>query len=154
MRRPHSVASAPSGHGDGRRHPHGSEQEQDRKGTHVTPDLGRPGEEAAYRFADRHVDSFAAWDLLVFLHNRPDTIEDVAGYAMLLGRSEEDLARSLDQLVGTGALSAIDEGVSPRYCLTRDDALREDLAAFVDLCTVKECRLEIVRRVLAGYPRD
>ena len=120
----------------------------------MTPELDRSGEEAAYRFADRHVDSFAAWDLLVFLHNRPETIEDVAGYAMLLGRSEEDLSRSLDQLVTTGALSAIDEGMSPRFCLTPDPGVRDDLAAFVDLCTVKECRLEIVRRVLAGYPRD
>jgi len=120
----------------------------------VAPDLGRPGEEAAYRFADRHVDSFAAWDLLVFLHNRPETVEDVAGYAMLLGRSEEDLARSLDQLCTSGALTCVSQGVSPRFALTADEAVRDDLAAFVDLCTVKECRLEIVRRVLAGYPRD
>ena len=120
----------------------------------MTPDLGRPGEEAAYGFADRHVDSFAAWDLLVFLHNRPDTIEDASGYAMLLGRSEEDLSKSLDRLVSTGALTCIDEGVTPRYTLTGDPAVRDDLAAFVDLCSVKECRLEIVRRVLAGYPRD
>ena len=120
----------------------------------MTPDLGRPGEDAAYRFADRHVDSFAAWDLLVFLHNRPDTVEDVSGYAMLLGRSEEDLARSLDQLVATGALSCMDEGVSRRFTLADDQPVRDDLAAFVHLCTVKECRLEIVRRVLAGYPRD
>jgi hypothetical protein len=120
----------------------------------VTPDLGRPGEDAAYRFADRHVDSFAAWDLLVFLHNRPDTVEDVSGYAMLLGRSEEDLARSLDQLVTTGALTCAEDTSTPRFALTSDSSVREDLAAFVDLCAVKECRLEIVRRVLAGYPRD
>ena len=120
----------------------------------MTPELDRSGEEAAYRFADRHVDSFAAWDLLVFLHNRPETIEDVSGYAMLLGRSEEDLSKSLDQLVSTGALTCVDEGVTPRFTLTADPTVREDLSSFVDLCTVKECRLEIVRRVLAGYPRD
>ena len=120
----------------------------------MTPDLGRPGEEAAYRFADRHVDSFAAWDLLVFLHNRPETVEDAAGYAMLLGRSEDDLARSLERLASTGALSCISEGVDPRYTLSDDPDMRSDLTAFVELCTVKECRLEIVRRVLAGYPRD
>jgi hypothetical protein len=120
----------------------------------VTPELDRTGEEAAYRFADRHVDSFAAWDLLVFLHNRPDTIEDASGYAMLLGRSEEDLSKSLDQLVATGALTCVDESISRRFALTSEPDVRDDLAAFVDLCTVKECRLEIVRRVLAGYPRD
>jgi hypothetical protein len=120
----------------------------------VAPDLGRTGEEAGYRFADRYVDSFAAWDLLVFLHNRPDTVADASGFAMLLGRSEEDLARSLDQLATTGALSCTDEGASRRFALTGDEAVRDELAAFVHLCAVKECRLEIVRRVLASYPRD
>jgi hypothetical protein len=120
----------------------------------VTPDPAKSSEEAAYRFADSHVDSFAAWDLLVFLHNRPDTIEDAAGYAMLLGRSEEDLARSLDRLVASGALACVEDGANRRFTLTSDEGVRSDLSAFVELCTVKECRLEIVRRVLAGYPRD
>ena len=120
----------------------------------MTPDIGRPDEDAAYRFADQHVDSFAAWDLLVFLHNRPDTIEDGSGYAMLLGRSEDDLAVSLDRLVSTGSLTCVNDGIHQRFALTRDEKVRAELAAFVELCTVKECRLEIVRRVLAGYARD
>jgi hypothetical protein len=115
--------------------------------------LDRPGEERAYRFADDHVDSFAAWDLLVFLHHRPETIEDASGYAMLLGRSEEDLGRALEHLCATGVVCAEPDD-DTRYTLSRDDGMRDSLSAFVDLCSIKECRLEIVRRVLAGYPRE
>lgn len=120
----------------------------------MTTGLDRPGDEDAYRFADRHVDSFAAWDLLVFLHHRPDTVEDAAGYAMLLGRSEEDLARALQHLKSTGAVVCPEEGVDPRYTLAGGRDIRTSLASFVRLCGIKECRLEIVRRVLSGYPRD
>lgn len=120
----------------------------------VTPTLDRPGDEEAYRFADRHVDSFAAWDLLVFLHHRPGTVEDAAGYAMLLGRSEEDLTKALEHLARTGSVVVTASGSDPRYTLTDDEGTRESLAAFVRLCSIKECRLEIVRRVLSGYPRD
>jgi hypothetical protein len=116
--------------------------------------LNRPGEERAYRFADDHVDSFAAWDLLVFLHHRPETVEDASGYAMLLGRSEEDLATALDHLCTTGAVMYAEKGDDPRFTLSGDGETRAGLAAFVDLCGIKECRLEIVRRVLAGYPRE
>jgi hypothetical protein len=119
-----------------------------------TAGLDRPGDEEAYQFADRHVDSFAAWDLLVFLHHRPETVEDATGYAMLLGRSEEDLAKSLGRLTETGAVVCIDEGPDPRYTLADDAGIRSSLASFVRLCSIKECRLEIVRRVLSGYPRD
>ena len=115
--------------------------------------LDRPGEERAYRFADDHVDSFAAWDLLVFLHHRPETIEDASGYAMLLGRSEDDLVRALDHLCSTGVVVA-EQGQDTRFMLSRDGEVRDSLSAFVDLCGIKECRLEIVRRVLAAYPRE
>lgn len=116
--------------------------------------LDRPGEDRGYRFADDHVDSFAAWDLLVFMHHRPETIEDASGYAMLLGRSEEELTRSLDHLCATGAVECVENGNGQRFSLSSDPEVRDSLGAFVDLCTVKECRLEIVRRVLAGYPRE
>ncbi len=120
----------------------------------MTPGLDRPGDEEAYRFADRHVDSFAAWDLLVFLHHRPETIEDAAGFAMLLGRSEDDLAKALEHLSRSGAVVIVEAGSDPRYQLTDDGEVRRSLEAFVTLCSIKECRLEIVRRVLSGYPRD
>jgi hypothetical protein len=120
----------------------------------VSANLDRPGDEDAYLFADRHVDSFAAWDLLVFLHHRPDTVEDAAGYAMLLGRSEEDLTRSLEHLERTGAVTMVAGDDDPCYTLANDDGVRTSLASFVRLCGIKECRLEIVRRVLSGYPRD
>ena len=116
--------------------------------------LDRPGEERAYRFADDHVDSFAAWDLLVFLHHRPETAEDASGYAMLLGRSEEDLAKALEHLCTTGAVVCSGDAELSRYMLATDAEVRESLSSFVDLCGIKECRLEIVRRVLAGYPRE
>jgi hypothetical protein len=120
----------------------------------MNANLDRPGDEDAYQFADRHVDSFAAWDLLVFLHHRPDTIEDATGYAMLLGRSEEDLTRALEHLRDTGAIACAEDGADPRYTLSGDPGIRSSLASFVRLCGIKECRLEIVRRVLSGYPRD
>jgi hypothetical protein len=119
----------------------------------MSPSLDRPGDERAYRFADDHVDSFAAWDLLVFLHHRPETVEDASGYAMLLGRSEDDLAKALDHLCSTGVVLT-DQGDGTRFMLSRDGEVRRSLSAFVDLCGIKECRLEIVRRVLAGYPRE
>jgi hypothetical protein len=119
----------------------------------MSSSLDRPGEERAYRFADEHVDSFAAWDLLVFLHHRPETTEDATGYAMLLGRSEEDLAKALDHLCQTGVVCAESDD-DTRFTLSSDDSVRDSLSAFVDLCAIKECRLEIVRRVLSGYPRE
>jgi hypothetical protein len=117
----------------------------------VTPELGKHGRDTAYRFADSHVDSFAAWDLLVFLHHRPETAEAPSGFATLLGRKEDDLVVALDHLTSTGAVRRVEEEDSSRYCLSKNAQLREDLGAFVELCAIKECRLEIVRRVLASY---
>ena len=117
----------------------------------MTPDLGRQGRDAAYRFADHHVDSFAAWDLLVFLHHRPETVEAASGFATLLGRKPDDLVVALDHLTSTGAVRVAVDDEARRYRLSDDARLREDLGAFVELCSIKECRLEIVRKVLASY---
>lgn len=112
----------------------------------------KPEDDAAFAFADAYVDSFTSWDLLVFLYHRPDTEQTVDGLASVLGRSEDDLQRSLDSLCGSGAVQIIECDDAPAcYRLGPDGSMRKGLAAFVQTCSRKDARLEMVRRVLARF---
>lgn len=105
-------------------------------------------------FVGVNINSFAAWDVAVYLEHNAGTAVDLVELSGRLGRKESELEDVLHHFVGNGVVlaSAGADGIA-RYGLTCDPGVRRNLTRFVELAKVRELRLEFVRRVLSGMPR-
>ncbi len=108
-------------------------------------------ESAVEQFVDAHLATFACWDLATFLCHSPNTRAGVHEWGLLLARQEEDVARAIEHLTGSGLL--VEEKAAdapPVYRLCDDEAKRTQLRAFVEAARTRERRLDFVRRVIGN----
>lgn len=108
----------------------------------------RPRDEPLNRFADDYIESFAAWDLSLFFHYNPSTMDTAEGFAAKLGRPVEEVARALECFCERGCVSKSSEGGAALYCLDAPSELKETLARFVRAQEDRELRLSLIRSIL------
>lgn len=105
-----------------------------------------PGDPELDAFVERYVVSFAAWDLLVLLHAHPALKETAKGLAYRLGRSEPDVAASLESLRAGGIVGAEGSGDAEVFGLVA--SAEPLLARFAAASADRDWRFELVRKVL------
>src|SRR5690242_1016429 len=79
-----------------------------------------------------HLDSFAKWELLRFLHDNPTTeaaIEDLARYT---GRDETELKPAARALLAAGIFKQGEGEFGHTYSLTQDEKTREMIDHLVE----------------------
>lgn len=100
-------------------------------------------------FVEVNLVSFAAWDLIVYLHSNPDAESTIVGLCTALARPEIDVAPALERCLATGvAVVHVGEDGVARYRLTQDRAVLHRVTRFVELASVRHVRLQLVRHVL------
>lgn len=92
--------------------------------------------------------SFAAWDLLVYLHKHPAVDASVPQLCSALTRTTSEMERALDRFAMTGLVEPRRDGDVVRYRLTSDARQRSGLEAFAEAARDRGERLELVRHVM------
>lgn len=108
----------------------------------------RPKDEQLSRFIDRYVDSFASWDLILFMHYNPDTADTAEGFAGRLGRSADEVGRALEHFCCLGTVSSKGGAGEEVFYPKLDGETREDFAKFVHAQDDRELRLMLIRSIL------
>lgn len=108
----------------------------------------RPKDEKLSIFIDAYIDSFASWDLALFVHYNPGAMDTVEGFATRLGRSVEEVTASLERFCRLGCFSQTGEGRVKVYSPTLSPELKEVLARFVHAQDDRELRLMLIRSIL------
>lgn len=101
-------------------------------------------------FLEANLFSFAAWDLIVCLADDPIALQSTSELAAAVARREYEIEGAIRRLVVNGVVSeSVDDDGVHRFCLTADSDVRRLVARFAVLTSVRESRLELVRRVLS-----
>ena len=101
-------------------------------------------------FVDRYIGQFAAWDVLVYFHENPDTEHDVSAVALDIGRRVSQIEECLASFVEMGIITCDEtsqEG-EQSYRYTASPEFRGRMDAFIAACRDRTNRLAIVSRIL------
>ncbi len=98
-------------------------------------------------FVEKYVDSFLAWDLIVFFHQNPQAIDSSYNLSLRLGRKERDVKEALKKLVEKGVLKEKGEE-NPLYIYSPLDEVREKVDQFVQSLSSRTFRLQVLSLVL------
>ncbi|RJQ52975.1 MAG: hypothetical protein C4521_08690 [Actinobacteria bacterium] len=109
-----------------------------------------PRDDRLNSFILRYIDSFASWDLTLFLHHNPTTSDTVDGFARRLGRSCDEVESSLERFCDLGSVRKQGMGRDAVFspCLT--PAAKEEFATFAHAQEDRELRLMLIRSILQG----
>ncbi len=109
-------------------------------------------------FVESYVNSFVAWDLVLFFRDNPYAVGSPESLAQSIGRRGTDLQLQLERLAGAGILSRENPSrhdAEPVYSYHPPDSYREALEEFRSALRDRGARLLIVSWVLrqeAGRP--
>ncbi len=108
----------------------------------------RPRDERLTEFVHTHVDSFASWDLVLFIHHNPGAIDTAQGFANRLGRSVQDVADSLERFSGLGCMRKIGQGDVATFTPCLSSEAKDDFSSFARAQSDRELRLMLIRGIL------
>lgn len=101
-------------------------------------------------FLRKKVNSFVKWDLVRFFHDNPhaaDTADNIARYT---GRDARTIAGELAELAQNGVLEQRQVSGQVIYELAGDQAMREQINAFVRACDDRVFRVKAIYHVIRG----
>jgi hypothetical protein len=101
-------------------------------------------------FLQNKVNSFVKWDLVRFFHDNPhaaDTAEHIARY---IGRETGVITRELNDLIEAHILEKETISGVTIYQLSRDEAMRDLIAKFVEACHDRDFRVKAIHHVIRG----
>jgi hypothetical protein len=98
-------------------------------------------------FLDNYIDSFIAWDLIVFFHTNSGVIDTPSGLAARLGRHEDEVKRALEQLCQKGVLGKKHKDAT-LYFYTPSEEIKKDIDHFVRSLDNRSFRLQILSALL------
>lgn len=104
-------------------------------------------EESIKKFVTDYIDSFTSWDVLVFFNNNPQLRMDVNELAANIGRSTEDVQKSVEILSKKNILFK-NEVPDNEYFYQPQNALREKIDQFIDALSHREKRMAILSIIL------
>jgi hypothetical protein len=104
-------------------------------------------------FIVNYIDSFLTWDLLVFFHTNPGTINGPAELAASLGRKENEIKDSLEFLENKKVLKRKSFRGKNVYFYNPPEEIKEKVERFVKGLDSKNFRFHAISIVLKkGYP--
>ncbi|MGC9397922.1 MAG: hypothetical protein ACP5HM_02165 [Anaerolineae bacterium] len=99
-------------------------------------------------FVRRYVDSFIKWDLLLFFHKNPHTIDTVENIARYAGRDPESVRLEILELVDKGLLEETQMGDMMIYALSPSPEIRKQLQGFVEATKDQQFRVRATYHVI------
>ena len=100
------------------------------------------------RFIKKYVDSFIKWDLLLFFHRNPHTIDTVDNIARYAGRDPQVVGEELSELAARGILSETRMGDLVIYALKTSPEIQEQLLHFVEASEDQQFRVRATYHVI------
>lgn len=98
-------------------------------------------------FIDRHLSSFAKWDVLTFLADsrQPWTAADLS---QRIGRPLDEITTALDELAADGLLIRDDGEAAASYSLNPDPPTLAGVLEFVEAIGSRDVRLQVLAHLL------
>lgn len=96
-------------------------------------------------FVEGYVDSFVAWDLILFFYNNPEVTGDVVTLATRLGREEEAVEVAAKTLTAKGILREEAKGI---FTYRLSERTAEQIKKFVSALETTDGRLSVLLCVL------
>jgi hypothetical protein len=118
--------------------------------TDMTSRLNDDMDPTLLEFLRKKVNSFVKWDLVRFFHDNPhaeDTAENIARYT---GRDVRSIADDLNELAQNGVLEQSQVSGQVIYALASDEAMRDQINAFVRACDDRVFRVKAIYHVIRG----
>lgn len=109
----------------------------------------RPRDEDLSKFIGEFVDSFASWDLILYLHFNPEASETSDGFASKLGRSVDDVYAALSRFCELGCVSKSGQAANTKYSPSLSPEMKKAFAKFAHAQEDRELRLTLIRSILA-----
>ncbi len=100
------------------------------------------------QFVKKYVDSFIKWDLLLFFHKNPHTIDTVENIARYAGRDQKIVERELSELAARGMLRETKMGDMVIYALNTSPKIQEQLMRFVEASDDQQFRIRATYHVI------
>ncbi len=100
------------------------------------------------KFIERFIDSFISWDLIVFFHTNSGTVDTCKGLASRLGRKEDEVRASLEELCKKGLLRKRVGSCKEVYFYSPSPHLREVVDEFVKCLEDRSFRLKVLSFLL------
>jgi len=100
------------------------------------------------QFIKKYVDSFIKWDLLLFFHKNPHTIDTVDNIARYAGRDPEIVGEELSELAARGILRETKMGDLVIYALNTSTKIQEQLMRFVEASEDQQFRVRATYHVI------
>lgn len=107
-----------------------------------------PQKEKFQEFLERYVDSFIAWDLLIFFFHNPSSCDSADNIAARLGRTKSDIVPSLEKMVSNSLLDKKLSFGEEVYFYAASKELSERIKEFIDALESREKRLVMLTHVL------
>jgi len=109
----------------------------------------RPRDEELSGFVETYVDSFASWDLILFMHFNPTAMDTADAFASRLGRPVEEVSASLDRFCKLGCVSMSRRNAARVYSSDLRPDVKASFAKFARAQDDRELRLMLIRSILA-----
>jgi predicted transcriptional regulator of viral defense system len=100
------------------------------------------------KFIRRYVDSFIKWDLLLFFHKNPHTIDTVENIARYAGRDPESVRLEILELANRGILEETEMGDMVIYALNSSPEIQAQLQRFVTASKDQQFRVRATYHVI------
>ncbi len=99
------------------------------------------------KFIEKYIDSFLAWDLIVFFHQNSEIKDSSHNLSLRLGRKEKDVREALVKLRDKRLLK--EKGrKDPLYTYSPPDEVKEKIDEFVKSLSSRTFRLQVLSLVL------
>lgn len=100
------------------------------------------------KFIERFIDSFVSWDLIVFFHTNSGTIDTCKGLSSRLGRKENEVKNSLEELYKKGLLGKKVGSGKEVYFYSPSPHLKDVVDEFVKSLEDRSFRLKVLSYLL------
>jgi hypothetical protein len=98
-------------------------------------------------FIEQYIDSFLAWDLLVFFFSNPQVVETVAGLALRLGRKAQDVKVAVLLLAEKGIVTIA--SIDPEtFCYSPSEEQKKLIERFITQTADQIFRLQVLSIVM------
>lgn len=99
-------------------------------------------------FIRKYVDSFIKWDLLLFFHKNPHTIDTIENIARYAGRDPESVRLEILDLAERGILKETEMGDMKIYALNPSPEIQSQLQRFVEASEDQQFRIRATYHVI------
>lgn len=98
-------------------------------------------------FIEQYIDSFLAWDLVVFFFSNPQIVETVPGLALRLGRKAQEVKEAISKLADKGivVMASIDPAT---YRYNPSEEQKKLIERFVTQTADQIFRLQVLSLVM------